>query len=461
MIKGFINFNNDKYFFHLQRDELTLTSLNQEKQNYIDAFFDLLNKKEENPDILEGQISISNKTILFFIKRQITKSLGEYKFQIYSYIEYEDESRNIERLSIYSDELDWFYNLKNSYKYEMTHPTGEVNLRVNSFDLNIDHFKFLIGEKPIEGSFSIARNISMPSNNPITLNSIISFTFEKNNNHSFVMNLVNLTRDFLKIVSYRRNISINQVTLNEKVDGNKYRKVGVLVFPVEEEILKENEKYIRERIIDFDILQENTAELFQLLASDQLYKEHIPQNSKDKNIITPARFILITAAFEWEFRSLYGNLKETENSLFNEVQTDVLKHLEDLINSSSGKKKKYAKSLRKLISNSSMNLAEKILRVLKDSEDILNIYIDNLYSMNGIEKVKHSEMAERIQIQRNNFAHGNIDKELNFLVVLDLIVLEWAIYVLILRKAKLSSEQISHSINKLFSRNIHLKPLKS
>lgn len=461
MITGFLNFNNNDFFFHLYNCELTLTSLNQEKQYYIDAFFEFFEKKEEIPDVLEGRTLNSRNTILFFIKRKITTSIGSYKFEIDSYIEYEDEIRSIERLTIYSKELDWFYNLNKSYDYEMMHPTGEINLRVNSFDLNTDHFSFLLDKKPIEATFSIERNIARPSNNPVTLNSTISFTFEKNNDHSFFMKIVSLTRDFLKIVSYRRNITINHVILKEKNEMGKFRKIGILIFPEQEDIIRESEKYTRERIIDFEIIQNNITELFQLLATEQLYKEHIPQNSQDKNFITPARFILITAAFEWEFRSSYGNVKETENSSYREIQTDVMKHLEELISNNSGKKKKYAKSLYKVISNSSMSLSEKILRVLQDSEGILNVFINNLYLLNGIEKVKHSDMAERIQIQRNNYAHGNIDKELNFLVILDLIVLEWAIYVLILRKARMNDEQISHSINKLFARNFNLKPLKS
>lgn len=41
MIKGFINLMDDNYFFYLDHDELTLTSINQEKSNYIDIFLKL------------------------------------------------------------------------------------------------------------------------------------------------------------------------------------------------------------------------------------------------------------------------------------------------------------------------------------------------------------------------------------------------------------------------------------
>lgn len=450
----------ENYFFYLDHDMLTLTSINRENQNYIDIFFEVLDKKEETPNVMEGNIAGAGNTILFFIKRRIYKSMGEYKFQILSYIEYDNEIKLIERLSMQCKELDAFYSIRKAYDFEMFHPTGEVNLRVNSLDSSRDDLSFLINGKSIRATLSISRNVSSSSNSPVTINSTIAFTFEKSNDYSFFMKIVNLIKDFLKIVTYRRNISIEQVILKEKNEEGTYRNVGKLVFPEEQEFERESDKLINQRMIDFSILKQHTADLFQLLASGEIYKDHIPQNSKDKNIITPARFILITAAFEWEFRSSYGNVKAAENSSYKKIQTDIMNHIDVLIKTNSGKKKKYARTFQKIVSNSGMSLSEKILKVLGDAEGILNKYIDYLYSINEIEGVKHSDIAERLQIQRNNYAHGNIDKDLDFLVILDLLVLEWLIYVLVLRKAKMSDAQIDHAINKLFARNFSLEPLK-
>jgi hypothetical protein len=86
----------------------------------------------------------------------------------------------------------------------------------------------------------------------------------------------------------------------------------------------------------------------------------------------------------------------------------------------------------------------------------LEVFIKQLYNWNGITNVDYSEISERIQTQRNNIAHGNIDKEFNPVVILDLLVLEWLYYAMVLTDIGLTKENIRLAINKLFNRNIAL-----
>lgn len=53
----------------------------------------------------------------------------------------------------------------------------------------------------------------------------------------------------------------------------------------------------------------------------------------------------------------------------------------------------------------------------------------HLYALNG-KKLKYSEMGERLAAQRNNFAHGNLDKDFDELALLDLIYLELILYAM-------------------------------
>ena len=100
------------------------------------------------------------------------------------------------------------------------------------------------------------------------------------------------------------------------------------------------------------------------------------------------------------------------------------------------------------------NLSKKISYALEDLSSILEKFIKNIYEINGIEGFKYSEIADRIQNQRNNYAHGNIDKDIDTNVVLDIIILEWVNYAMILKKLGYSDEEVIQLINIIFNKNM-------
>ena len=70
-------------------------------------------------------------------------------------------------------------------------------------------------------------------------------------------------------------------------------------------------------------------------------------------------------------------------------------------------------------------------------------------SMNK-ETLKYSEMGLRLSQQRNNFAHGNLDKDFIGLSLLDLIYLEYIVYAMQLKEYGVDNKSIQRAINDLF-----------
>ena len=62
-------------------------------------------------------------------------------------------------------------------------------------------------------------------------------------------------------------------------------------------------------------------------------------------------------------------------------------------------------------------------------------------------------MGERLSLQRNNFAHGNLDKEFVGLSLLDLVFLEIILYAMQLKYYGLEEIKIKKAINELFHKN--------
>ena len=65
-------------------------------------------------------------------------------------------------------------------------------------------------------------------------------------------------------------------------------------------------------------------------------------------------------------------------------------------------------------------------------------------------------MGDRLQKQRNNYAHGNIDKELNTDVILDILVLEWVNYSMVFKMIGYTDMQIAKLINGIFHLNCYI-----
>ena len=156
---------------------------------------------------------------------------------------------------------------------------------------------------------------------------------------------------------------------------------------------------------------------------------------------------MITAAFEWEFKRMYPDgVKRNAKKI--EAENAATEHLKELIEGNTGEVKSIYKFLKKIVKTDS--LQKEIQQVGKDFGEIINVFGNRLYSLNK-ESMKYNKMGERLSKQRNNFAHGNLDKEFIGNSLLDLIYLEYVVYAMQLRQMGLSNENIQKSINDLFS----------
>lgn len=95
-------------------------------------------------------------------------------------------------------------------------------------------------------------------------------------------------------------------------------------------------------------------------------------------------------------------------------------------------------------------MSGKITFVGKNISNVIDMFGKQLYDLNG-EELNYSLMGERLSSQRNNFAHGNLDKEFVGLSLLDLVFLEIVLYAMQLKYYGL--EEIKKAINELFHKN--------
>ena len=68
----------------------------------------------------------------------------------------------------------------------------------------------------------------------------------------------------------------------------------------------------------------------------------------------------------------------------------------------------------------------------------------------------YNKIGENISKQRNNFAHGNIDQEFIGLSLLDLVYLEYMIYIMQLKFYGIQDSKIKCAIKDLFGCNFFI-----
>ena len=101
------------------------------------------------------------------------------------------------------------------------------------------------------------------------------------------------------------------------------------------------------------------------------------------------------------------------------------------------------------------SLQSKIIQAGKDLSGIIDVFGNHLYRLNG-QELKYSEMGGRLASQRNDFAHGNLDKDFIGLSLLDLIFLEMVVYAMQLKCYNVDDNKIQKAVNDLFQQRLDL-----
>lgn len=453
---GLTVFQGEKTFFKLENFTLVIEVIEDRENLSLDDLNFIFNRDFDinAPNIINGIDFDKRRQFLFNVNTISKTGVKTYTATLQSYIEFNNNETSFDGIEVNMEELNWFYNIGQSYESKLNFYTGMAEISTIPFEDTRKYFTFYLENELIEGNLNISRTISSMSKTPLKLNTTLTFYFSPTNEFVKIQHLIYLTFDFMKFITYRRNTKEYRFYLKKKnVENGKYREVAEFFVNMRLDEENEEAKIIQNRLFDFQLLEKNIGLLFEKLANNMIYLSHIPKSSTDKNIITPAKIIMTTAGFEWQFKYLYEVQSSKSANKHQEQKEEILAFLEEKINNNSGKKKKYFKKIKGLISRSDMTLSDKIAWALQKYHSVLDIFIKQLYKN---EDGNYTNISERIQTERNNIAHGNIDQDFHELIIFDFTVLEWLYYAMVLSDIGMSEQNIKKSINKLFNRRLAL-----
>ena len=409
-------------------------------------------------DWLIGECNETNNRIIFLPKRG--SYIGLYnsvvRIKLEGYILCKHNRDTIDRISFSCPEINYIHPVNQAFSYTFEDAFAEkgiITLTTQNFEsTTTEEQTFIVDEKEVKAYFGISRTVSSNINEPpLSIKSTLMFEFDATDDYNFILRLWRIAKNFISFLCYRKNIFIPTVELAAPYEGGKHDKFATMYLlgedgETESDILKKR-RYIKQVHI-----AGREGKILSDIASDNLYLRHLPETYKNGRHIDAARFIMITAAFEWEFcRSYPDGVEKSEATVI--AENAVAEEIQQQINITSGKKKKIYKFLKRLVKSDS--LQAEIVQVGKDYSEIIDVFGNRLYSLNN-QGMKYSEMGQRLSDQRNHFAHGDLDKDFIGLSLLDLIYLEYVIYAMQLKVYDIENVKIQKAINELFGCNIAL-----
>ncbi|QAT51913.1 hypothetical protein [Bacillus licheniformis] len=459
MITGLVTFNEEKCLFYLENFELRLEEIEDRNEYYNIKDF---NKNFffhgiESPRYLVGK-DFKGRNVVFKVMPGIYREgFRTYILKVHSYIVFNIFEISFDAIQFESEELNWFYDVENAYSFEKEHQTGEIKIETKPFTDLEKSFDFKFNEELINGKLNISRKVKGKVS-PLNLNTELTLRFEKTtDDYDKLQKLIYLIKNVFSFLSYRKNISINNIFL-KKIDPKSglYTKVGRLY--INEPVYVEQDPIsIRGKIIDIPLVEGCLGKIFERISEKEIYMRHIPDNSNIPT--TPAHFVMVTAGFEWQY-DLSGGMDESTHKDI-EAERELLLFLEEKIETYTGRKKKYFRGIKSLVERRKNTLSDKIEWALEKYIDVLDVFIRHIYNISKEEAIPFEKIADRIARRRNLFAHGVMTSDKDELLNnLDLRVMEWLFYVLVLESVGVSKENIRFAIKKLFSVNVYLRPEK-
>ena len=188
---------------------------------------------------------------------------------------------------------------------------------------------------------------------------------------------------------------------------------------------------------------EKLQSLILTIGRDEKYMAHI-ESELIPHIITPGWFITTIAAFEWEVRSL--NI--TESGATKKAKEIAANAIEDKMNQETGKIKKHLKTILKFVKSEKLDLNTKLLSTFKEYHKFYLPLSDRAYEL--YEDDVKKGISSRLQKQRNDFAHGNIDEAIQPMAAIDIIFLRKFIFCFQLDQCGFEFELVRFCYQKVF-----------
>ena len=460
---GILQYKEDNYQFVFSGAKLRLIPMSEEKLASMWSFgmeeitkgtYTWTEPPRMEEDILVGNCHESDQKIIFMPKKgaYISQQNSVLFVDLEAYIICKHIRDSIDRISFNGPEINCIHPtnqaIECSFDIESFMNNGTFSVTAKDFECTTTKRQsFVVDGKGVSVYFGISRTMSTKIwEPPMTLSSNMMFEFDATDDYRFILRLWCIAKQFIQFLCYRKNVQFNKVELSAPCEDGKHESFAEL-YVLDESRETEIQTLKNGRYIKQTYISGHEGQILSDIANGKLYLRHLPDSSQSGNHIDAARFVMIAAAFEWEFDRLFPDgISKSKKRV--EAELEVSQKFHELIDASSGKVKEIYKLLLKYIERSP-SLTNKIEKIGSDMGALLEPFGQQLYDLNK-KQLNYADMGKRLGDQRNHFAHGDLDEDFIGLSLLDLIFLQRIIYAMQLKISGLEEKQIQRAINDLF-----------
>lgn len=462
-IVGFLELQDTKFPFEFDKDRFELRLYYPTEDNIYEKFFEGVKsfgiKLKEHKWIdritIEGRTS--ERYLIYFGTLDNPSSYNGYRtYKIDWYYITDDDEELINEIRFYGREINYFYNPSRAFQQKVKYK-GKQYLQVESMSVQTVDCEALRGGSYLSGDVTVEilcdsyAIMHHQASAPLDSKSYIRLKFSNKINLEAMIDKARDVKNFFKYVNYRTNIDIDDISTYIAVEDGKVRNCGKLVF--KKECKEERNEKANERIIRAEYINEHIADILEAIDCGEMPFGHFCDSIEDMSYYPISRIIMILAAFEREFRNIYGqDVKRSDD--YKDIKERIIKLIEDYATECTGKRKKYVKDFAKGIRNSDSSYGDKFKYALEDCKDIMEPFVTRRFEGTYEEIIEDVSMS--VNGLRNGVAHSRLDMELEARHLTDIKFVEEMLYVIRLKKSGIEDSIIQKSINELFRENIAL-----
>ena len=262
----------------------------------------------------------------------------------------DDDENFIDEIRFYGREIEYFYNPAHTFQRETKYKDEEY-LIVDSISVQVTECKVLdcgnYSSSGMKADISCCSYATMDykSSSPLDSKSYLGMKFSKKISIDEMVSKARTVTSFLKYVCYRTNSEISDISTYIKIENDKVRNCGKLIFYTDNK--EEENKKAQESIIKAEFLKERTSKLLQTIEEGKIPFGHLCESIEDMSHYPISRIIIILTAFEREFRDIYGqDVRRSEK--YKETKNQVVELVKKHAKTMTGKQKNMLRIFLKL-----------------------------------------------------------------------------------------------------------------
>lgn len=459
-IVGFLKLNDSEVPFEYDKGSFELRLYHPSESDALEQIFDGLKYLASNPKEHKwvDTITLKGKTAegsaVYFGTSDNPSSYNGYRtYYVNWYYITDDDLGLIDEIRFYGQDIDYFYSpvraFQQTIQFNKEKYTGAESFSVETTKTEpMQCGCYMRGDNRVDISCDSYAIMHSLSSTPLDSNSFFKLSFSKKVGIEELVCIAREFKSFLVFVTYRLNVTFTEIATYLRVEDEKKRNCGQLVFN-DKYVTEQNEK-AKKRIVKAEYLNVHIAEIMEAISKYKMPYGHFCKSIEKMPHYPVSRIIMILAAFEREFKNIYGqDVKRSE--LYIDTKKEVVQMLIKYAESLSGKKKKYVSGFAKGIENHDSSYGDNFKYALEDCKKIMEPFIKRKFDGTYEEIIE--DVSESINSLRNGVAHSRLDLELEAKHLTEIKIVEEMLYAIRLKKVGIDEAIIQKAINELFGEN--------